>query len=187
MFIVRRRPRRPGPTSTGTGSPVSIDWSIAEPPVDDDAVGRDLLAGPHDEPVADARAPRPARHLDAVAQHARLLRAELEQGADRLARAPARPRLEEAPEQDQRRDHRAPPRSTCARRQTRRARRPTRRRRRACRPRRACPSSRAPWRALAKAARWNGQPHQRTTGVGEREREPLPARELQRGNHRDEH
>ena len=48
----------PGPTSTGTGSPVSIEASTAEA-LHDDAVGRDLLARPHDEPVADGELRRP--------------------------------------------------------------------------------------------------------------------------------
>ena len=43
----------PGPTSTGTGSPVSIDASTADVPDDHDAVGGDLLAGPCHEDVAD--------------------------------------------------------------------------------------------------------------------------------------
>ena len=51
----------PGPTSTGTGSPVSIDASTADVPVDDHAVGRDLLARPDDELVADGELLRPAR------------------------------------------------------------------------------------------------------------------------------
>ena len=36
------------------------------------------------------------------------------------------------------------------------------------------------------AARWNGQPPQSTTGVGERERDPLPAVELERRHHREQ-
>ena len=55
--------------------------------LDDDAVGRDLLAGPDDEQVADLELVDRNEHLVAVAQHARLLRAQLEQRADRLARA----------------------------------------------------------------------------------------------------
>ena len=42
----------PGPTSTGTGSPVSRDRSTAERAVLDHAVGGDLLAGTDHEPVA---------------------------------------------------------------------------------------------------------------------------------------
>ena len=40
-------------TSTGIDSPVTSEASTALLPVDDPAVGGDLLAGPHDELVAD--------------------------------------------------------------------------------------------------------------------------------------
>ena len=80
-----------------------VDRRLAEL---DDAVGGDLLARPHDESVADAELVDGHEHLLSAAQHARLLRAQLEQRADRLARAAAGARLEVAAEQDQRRDHR---------------------------------------------------------------------------------
>ena len=41
----------------------------------------------------------------------------------------------------------------------------------------------AAWRRFFQAAAWNGQPAQRTTGVASCERQPLPVRELQRGDH----
>ena len=44
----------PGPTSAGTGSPVSIDVSTRGAAGDDDAVGGDLLPRPDHELVADA-------------------------------------------------------------------------------------------------------------------------------------
>ena len=72
--------------------------------LDDDAVGRDLLAGPDDEQVADDDLVDRHGDLVAVAKDARLLRAELEQRADRLARAALRARLEVAAEQDERGD-----------------------------------------------------------------------------------
>ena len=65
----RRSPRRPGPTSTGTGSPVSIEVSTAELPGDDDAVGGDLLPRPDHELVADRELRRPGPRPRAVAQH----------------------------------------------------------------------------------------------------------------------
>ncbi len=43
----------PGRLSTGTLSPVSIDSSTAERALGDDAVDRDLLAGPDPHQVAD--------------------------------------------------------------------------------------------------------------------------------------
>ena len=66
--------------------------------LDDDAVGRDLLARADDEHVADGELADRNRDLRAVAQDASLLRPELEQGANRRAGAPLRPRLEVAPE-----------------------------------------------------------------------------------------
>ena len=94
----------PGATSTGNGLAGQhrlVDRGLA---LDDDAVGRDLLARPDDEEVADRELVDRHRDLDPVAQHACLLRAELEQRADRRARAAPRARLEVAAEQDQRRD-----------------------------------------------------------------------------------
>ena len=44
----------------------------------------------------------------------------------------------------------------------------------------------APWRRLAQAARWNGQPPHSTTGVASVQREPLPVVELERRHHRQE-
>ena len=84
----------PAPTSTGTGSPVSIDWSTADVALDDDAVGRDLLAGPDDEEVADARArrsgPRPPRRRAGRAPPSR--RARAARGSPRPSGAARAPR-----------------------------------------------------------------------------------------------
>ena len=71
----------------------------------DDAVGRDLLAGTDEEAVADAELLDGHQHLLAVSEHARLLRSQLEQYANRRARAAAGARFKEAAEQDQRRGH----------------------------------------------------------------------------------
>ena len=73
--------------------------------LDDDAVGRDLLAGADDEHVAGRQLLHRDEHLLAVAEQPRLLRAELEQRTDRRTAAALRAQLEEAAEQDQRRDH----------------------------------------------------------------------------------
>ena len=85
-----------------TGQHREIDGRLA---VDDDAVGRDLLTRTDDEAVShDERLDGDAR-LDAVAQHACVLGAQLEERPDGIARAPAGARLEEPSQQDQRRDH----------------------------------------------------------------------------------
>ena len=95
----------PGPTSTGTGSPVSIERSTAESPssitpsVAIFSPGRTMKRSPV-AIVLDGD-----DHLPPVAEHARVLRPELQQGPDRGARSSAGARLEEAAEQDQRRDH----------------------------------------------------------------------------------
>ncbi len=73
--------------------------------LDDDAVGRDLLPRTDDEEIADRELGDRNGDLHAVPEHACLLGAELEERADRRARAPPRSSLEIAPEQDQRRDH----------------------------------------------------------------------------------
>ena len=72
--------------------------------LDDDAVGRDLLSWTDDEEVAGDELPDRQRDLDPVSQHPCLLRAELEQRADRRARAAPRACLEVATEQDERGD-----------------------------------------------------------------------------------
>ena len=79
-----------------------VDGGVA---FDDLAVGRNLLAGADHEQVAALDLLDRHRDLGPVPQHARLLRADVEQRADRGARATACARLEVAPEQDQRRDH----------------------------------------------------------------------------------
>ena len=144
----------PGATSTGTGSPVSIDTSTADAPsttVPSVAIfspGRTTKRSPTRR-LAD-------RDLVAVLE-ARGLRAELEQRAERVARAAACPGLEVLPEEQQRDDrgrglevdvravagaaeHRAHAHALLAARRGTRARPPTTRRRRWCRATRACPS-----------------------------------------------
>jgi hypothetical protein len=76
-------------------------------PLFDDAVGGDLLAGTDDETVADAQLLDRDDELAPVPQEPRLLRAQLEQGADRGARAAPRAGLEITAEQDERGGHRA--------------------------------------------------------------------------------
>ena len=54
-------------------------------PLLDDAVGRELLAGPDDEAVSDLELVRSNDDLQAVSEHARLARAEVEERSHRLA------------------------------------------------------------------------------------------------------
>ena len=75
----------PGPTSTGTGSPVRSEASMAEVPSSTIAVGGDLLAGADDEPVADGEVADRDADLVAVAEDGHVLGAEVEQGAQRGA------------------------------------------------------------------------------------------------------
>jgi len=73
---------------------------------DNHAVARNLVTGPDDEQVADLQVSDRNERLDSVAQHARVLGAELEELADRLRGTAPRARLKETPEQDQGCDHR---------------------------------------------------------------------------------
>ena len=91
----------PGATSTGTGSPVSSDASIAERAFVDDAVGGDLLAGADHEAVADGELLDRDPHLVAVAEDGDVLGAELEQRAQRGAGAALGAGLEVAAGEDE--------------------------------------------------------------------------------------
>jgi hypothetical protein len=62
--------------------------------VDDDAVGGDLLAGPHDEQVIDVQLVDRHALLDARSEHGHVLGPELEQGSQRRARGALGLRLE---------------------------------------------------------------------------------------------
>ena len=103
--------------------------------LDDDAVSGDLLAGPDDEQVADDELVDRDEHLAAVAEHACLLRAELEQAPDRVARAAPAPAPPGSGRAGSASSPRRRPRSTCRCRARRRARSSTRATRRACRSR----------------------------------------------------
>ena len=70
-------------------------------PVDDDPVGRDLLARTDDEPVAGDERRDCDRGLDAPAQECRLARAELEQGPHRGTRLALGPGFEVAAREDE--------------------------------------------------------------------------------------
>src|SRR6185503_19363818 len=73
----------------------------------DDAVGGDLLARADDEAIADAKLPDGNAALPSVRGKQRdVLGTELQQRAQRRARAVPRTRLEEAPEEDECRDDR---------------------------------------------------------------------------------
>ena len=86
MFIVAPATSAPGDLDGDrlAGQHRLIDCRLA---LDDDAVGSDLLARTDDEQVADTKLGDRDEHFLTVAQHPRLLGAELEQRADRRARA----------------------------------------------------------------------------------------------------
>ena len=75
----------PGPTSTGTASPVSIAASTAEAARRDDAVGGHLLAGAHHEHVANREFADGNAGFDVVAHHGHVLGAHVEQRPQRGA------------------------------------------------------------------------------------------------------
>ncbi len=106
MLIVAPATSEPGPTSTGNDSPVSSDWSSADSPsttmpsVGIFSPGRTTIRSPGTTCSIGTETSTPSR------SSARLLRSQLEQHANRLARAALGARLEVAAEEDQRRDHR---------------------------------------------------------------------------------
>ena len=195
----RRTRRRPSVTSTGTDSPVSIDTSTADDPVHHDAVGRDLLARAHHEPLSDPQ----------LVDRDLLARLEPARCGRRARAAPAARRTSAA--------WRAS-RSTC-RAAAARSPRPRSRSRRARRSRCRCPPSRTcPTAAGVEEHERDHRPqpgrdgpdgHERVHRDGavaqvrpggavvrppapehdrrrERARDPLPAVEHQRRHHRDE-
>ena len=145
--------------------------------LDDDAVGRDLLARPDDEHVADAQLARwaraPPRRRAGRAPPSR--RARAARGSPRPSGGVARASKKRPSRISAVTPRR--PRSTCRRRGRRAARPSTTSRPRACRARRACPSSRR--RAARSAARRGGSsaPRPEDDRRRERERRPTPSRE----------
>ena len=150
----------------------------------DEAVGGNLLPRAHHEAIADAQlADRDAALAPVGPEHGHILRAELQQGVQRRARAALRALLEEAAEEDEgrhdgghlevgragveeaEREHRPAPRGQRAKGHER------------VHGRGTVPEV-APGGAVERPA---GPEHD---GRGEREREPLPVRELQRRDHR---
>ena len=89
--------RVPGPTSTGTGLAGQHDCVDRRRALLDHAVGGDLLAGTHDEPVADHQIDDRDPDLDAVAQHGDVLRPEVEQRPQRGTGRALGPGLDVAP------------------------------------------------------------------------------------------
>ena len=75
----------PGPTSTGTDSPVTSEASTAEEPLDDHAVGGDLFTGPDNDLVSDGELPGGDLVLPAVAHHGGVLGAKVQQGREGIA------------------------------------------------------------------------------------------------------
>ena len=91
----------PSSLLTGMGSPVSIDSSTVEEPLDDDPVDGDLLARAHAHEVAVAHLGDRHVGLDAVADDARRARLQADELLDRLAGLALGARLEHAPQEDQ--------------------------------------------------------------------------------------
>ena len=93
---------------------MTSDASTADAPSTDHAVGGDLLAGPHDEPVADAQlGDRHAASRARRVEHRDVRGAEVEQGAQRAAGAALGAGLEVATGEDQRRRSSRRPRGRC--------------------------------------------------------------------------
>ena len=93
-------------SSTGIGSPVSIDSSTALDALDEHAVDRDLVAGPDAQQVARHDDRQLDVLLDAVAQPPGGRRLEPDEAPDRAGRAALRAGLEPPAEQDQADDDR---------------------------------------------------------------------------------
>ena len=92
----------PASLVTGIDSPVTIDSSSDERPSTSDAVDRDLLAGPHPQPVADRDGVERDFLVAAVGfDAARGLRREIEQRADGAGGLLARAQLQHLAEQHQ--------------------------------------------------------------------------------------
>ena len=113
VLMVAPATSAPGSTSTGAGSPVSIDWSTADRPSTTTPSVGIFSPGPDDQEVA-PELPRRWAWRPARPRRTRAPSRELEQR--RIARsAPPRARLRVAAQKDERRDDRGPPRSTCGR------------------------------------------------------------------------
>ena len=175
----------PGPTSTGTDSPVSMLRSTAELPSVDHAVGGDAPrpgGRRSGRPTASCsigmRVSVPSR------QHRDLLGAELQEGAQGRAGLALGPRLEPAAGQDEgghpggglevdvggavaarRRSARTGGSCPASRPCRGRGRRATSRRRRGRPTETRVSMVVAPWRRLVHAARWNGHAPHTTTGA----------------------
>ena len=153
--------------------------------LDDDAVRGDLPPRAHDEQVADLQRGCRHAHLLAIAQNVRLAGAELEQPADRLGRAALRARLQVAAEQDQRRHHRRDlevrVRSEAADQDDGRPEPGRQRPERDQRVHRRCEMARAPQRGSME-----GEPGVEDDRRRQGERDPFPAREAERRDHREQ-
>ena len=91
----------PGPTSTGTLSPVSSEASMAEVPSSTTPSVATFSPGPDDEAVADGELLDRDADLGAVAEHGDVLGAELEQGPQGGAGPALGPGLEVAAGEDE--------------------------------------------------------------------------------------
>ena len=102
MLTVAPITSSPGPTSTGTGSPVIIDTSIAECPSTTMPSVATFSPGPHDEPHADLEV---VERRSPCRPRACRLDAEVGECPDRVAGSALGPDLEPLAEQDERDDH----------------------------------------------------------------------------------
>jgi hypothetical protein len=193
----------PGPTSTGTGSPVSIDGVDAEVPSTTTPSVAIFSPGRTTNSVADGQlVDRDLAFLAAVAQHGDVLGAEVEQGPQRRAGPALGPRLEVAAGEDERGDRRRDLEVDVARRPSGARRgqvegivmpgmpasprtgveRPAERGERADRDERVHGGGAVAQVEPGGPVERPGAPHD--DGGGQRERQPLPVGELQRRDHR---
>ena len=165
VLIVAPATSSPGPTSTGTGSPVSIDWSTAESP----STTTPSVAIFSPGRTTNGRRPRARSTGTSTSSPSRSTRASFAPSSSSARIAAPERRFARA---SKKRPSRISVVITAATSKymsrvepAERARPSTTSRRRACRARRACPSSLR--RAERSAARRGGtaQPHQKTTGV----------------------
>ena len=96
----------PGFFSTGNASPVIIDSSTRRSAFDDLAIDRNFFAGSHPQVIAHFHLRQRNLVFTAIGHEPRGRRGEIEQAADRVAGAAARPQFEHLAEQHQHSDHR---------------------------------------------------------------------------------
>ncbi len=104
-FIVAPKTSSPGPLSTGTDSPVSIDSSTDDMPSRTTPSVGHLRARPHPDQIAHRDVLQWDLEFDAIPDHDRRLGTELHQRPDRARRSALRSMLEVLAEQEEAHDH----------------------------------------------------------------------------------